>query len=352
MRRRGILAAGAVALALAAGLGVVAFVGPGSAPARNVPTAFARVVRTDVIARQQVAGTLDFLGGFTVVNAGAGGFVTWLPAGGAIVGRGRPLFELDRRPVVLLYGSRPAYRDFALGMSGGADVRDLKRNLRALGYGDLTLDGRFDLATLAAVEQWQRARAVAPTGRLALGSIVFAPGAVRVGAAVTSVGAAVQHGAAVEAASATTPGVLVSLDVGAGAQVHAGDRVIVTMPDGSPVPGRVTAVGRIAVTASSSQGGGPPPTPTVSASIALAHGSASSALDQAPVQVAITTDERRNVLTVPVDALLAQPGGGYAVRTQTGLIPVTTGLFDDVASDVEVSGPGLSAGLRVEVPVQ
>lgn len=351
MRRRGVLAAGAVALALAAGLGVVAFVGSGPAPAQNVPTAFARVVRTDVIARQQVAGTLDFLGGFTVVNAGAGGLVTWLPAGGAIVRRGRPLFELDRRPVVLLYGSRPAYRDFALGMSDGADVRDLKRNLRALGYGALTLDGRFDLATLAAVEQWQRALAVAPTGRLPLGSVVFAPGAVRVGAAATSVGAAVQQEAAVEAASATTPGVLVSLDVGAGAQVHAGDHVIVTMPDGSPVPGRVSVVGRVAVTANSSQGG-PPPTPTVSASIALAQGSASSALDQAPVQVAITTDERSNALAVPVDALLAQPGGGYAVRTHTGLISVTPGLFDDVASVVEVSGSGLSAGLRVEVPVQ
>ena len=75
-------------------------------------------------------------------------------------------------------------------------------------------------------------------------------------------------------------------------------------------------------------------------------------LDQAPVQVAITQQLDRNVLAVPVTALLALPGGGYAVRLGTlsrRLIPVATGLFDDAAGLVEVAGPGLAAGLPVEV---
>ena len=68
--------------------------------------------------------------------------------------------------------------------------------------------------------------------------------------------------------------------------------------------------------------------------------------------MAITQQRDRNVLAVPVTALLARPGDGYAVRVSRSghrLIPVTTGLFDDASGLVEVSGPGLAAGLTVEV---
>jgi hypothetical protein len=67
--------------------------------------------------------------------------------------------------------------------------------------------------------------------------------------------------------------------------------------------------------------------------------------------VEITTAEHVNVLTVPVTALLARPGGGYQVRLASGgYLPVQPGLFDDATGTVEVSGPGLSDGLRVQVP--
>jgi hypothetical protein len=55
-----------------------------------------------------------------------------------------------------------------------------------------------------------------------------------------------------------------------------------------------------------------------------------------------------------VTALLARPGGGYQVAVLDAggrhLDPVQPGLFDDSAGTVEVSGAGLSEGLRVEVP--
>jgi hypothetical protein len=146
--------------------------------------------------------------------------------------------------------------------------------------------------------------------------------------------------------------VLVQVDPSQGAQAHVGDRVVVTMPDGSPVPGRVAVVGRVASTPSDSSGGGggPPPTPTISVTIRLLR-NARGAFDQAPVQVAITTSEARGVLAAPIAALLSQPGGGYAVRTVDGrLVPVTTGLFDDVAGIVEVQG--VARGTRVEVPAR
>jgi peptidoglycan hydrolase-like protein with peptidoglycan-binding domain len=334
--------------------------GGGAARARTVPTALARVVRTDVIERQQVAGTLGYLGNFTVVEAGAAGLVTWLPTGGTVVRRGQPLFELDRQAALLLFGDRPAYRTFTLGMSGGPDVRELQRNLLALGltaHGALAANGRFDLATLVAVEQWQRALGVEVTGAIPLGNVVFLPSAVRIQTASTSVGNTVQSGATILDATATEPAVLVPLDPSSVSQLRVGDRVLVTLPDNSTTPGRVASIGHVATTAASAdnQGGGQSPsTPTVPVTIRLLDPLPAGGLDQAPVQVAITVDEARGVLAVPISALLAQPGGGYAVQVEaaggTPIVPVTTGLFDDVAGRVQVSGPGIAAAMRVEVP--
>ena len=58
---------------------------------------------------------------------------------------------------------------------------------------------------------------------------------------------------------------------------------------------------------------------------------------------------------MPVDALLAQAGGGYAVEVVGAdgihrLVPVTLGLFDDADGLVQVTGTGLAAGQQVVVP--
>jgi hypothetical protein len=77
--------------------------------------------------------------------------------------------------------------------------------------------------------------------------------------------------------------------------------------------------------------------------------------DQAPVQVGITTASVRGALTVPVAALLAQSGGGYAVEVvgageRNHLVAVSLGLFDDAEGLVQVTGSGLAAGQKVVVP--
>jgi len=58
------------------------------------------------------------------------------------------------------------------------------------------------------------------------------------------------------------------------------------------------------------------------------------------------------VLAVPISALVALAGGGYAVEVVHGtarqLVAVQTGLFSPTL--VQVSGAGLAAGMRVEVP--
>jgi len=77
-------------------------------------------------------------------------------------------------------------------------------------------------------------------------------------------------------------------------------------------------------------------------------------IDQAQVQVFISTQVARGVLAVPIVALRALPSGEYEVAVVNGRqsqdVPVTVGLFDDIAGLAQVSGPGLAPGEHVEVP--
>ena len=76
--------------------------------------------------------------------------------------------------------------------------------------------------------------------------------------------------------------------------------------------------------------------PTIEVDVKPDHAAATGRLDQAPVDVSITTATVRNVLAVPVNALLALAGGGYAVEEVESsgvrrLVGVSVGLFDDAA---------------------
>ena len=71
--------------------------------------------------------------------------------------------------------------------------------------------------------------------------------------------------------------------------------------------------------------------------------------------VCLTTDTVADALVVPVAALRAQTGGGYAVEVAGAggihrLVPVNLGLFDDADGLVQVTGTTLAAGEQVVVP--
>jgi multidrug efflux pump subunit AcrA (membrane-fusion protein) len=87
--------------------------------------------------------------------------------------------------------------------------------------------------------------------------------------------------------------------------------------------------------------------------VTLRSGRGLARLDQAPVTVNIARETRRSVLSVPVTALLAQAGGGYAVEVLASggrrePRPVGTGLF--AGGYVEIVEGSLRAGERVAVP--
>ena len=148
-------------------------------------------------------GTLGYADAFAL-RAGATGTITRLREPGAVVRRGQSLYDVDDAPAAwLLYGSLPAWRDFTPGMTDGEDVRQLERNLRALGYDpdhDMTIDDDWTWATTAAVERFQEDRDLTEDGTLARGEVVFRPGPARVGEVQATVGQAVAPGARVGAA--------------------------------------------------------------------------------------------------------------------------------------------------------
>jgi multidrug efflux pump subunit AcrA (membrane-fusion protein) len=204
------------------------------------------------------------------------------------------------------------------------------------------------------VEKLQKHLGVDQSGKLSLGDVVFLPTAARVTTLQASLGAPATD--PVLQASSTARTVSVALDPDLQSEVKAGDRVTITLPDGTTTPGTVTSVGKVATIPSNNPGGGPGgSTPTVPVHIRPTHPAATGSLDQAPVQVTITQHTVHNVLAVPVTALLARAGGGYAVEVVAGdgthhLVQVTPQLFDDVAGMVQVSGSGLAAGQDVVVP--
>jgi hypothetical protein len=367
----------ALAAAIAAGVAITIFAlqsGGGSpASASSGPVATAAVIRTTLASRQQVSGTLERAGSYTLVVQQPTGTITWLPGAGTVIGRGQVLYRIDGQPVRLLFGAQSAWRTLARRVVDGADVRQLKRNLIALGFtanGALTVDDHFDWATTVAIEQWQRAQAAPQTGVLRLGSIAFLPGAVRVTAQQALPGAPAQPGTPVLDLSSTDLVVSVPLDPSLRQLVHVGDRVQIQLPEGQSTPGRVSQIGATTAATSAPPGstpagagasgqgaggssaqGGAGPSATVPVTVSLNRPGAARGLDQVPVQVAITDTVRRNVLAVPIGALLALSNGGYAVAVDQGgtrtLIAVTTGVFD--GNRVEVASPRLQPGMRVEV---
>jgi peptidoglycan hydrolase-like protein with peptidoglycan-binding domain len=335
--------------------------------------ATAPVVRTTLTNTVQVGGSIGYDGSYTVAALRGGGVYTWLPEPGGVIRQDQPVYSVSNEPVPLLYGSIPAYREFDAGMSDGADVGQLTHDLIALGYGaGLTRSNHYSSATAAAVERWQSALGLQATGEILLGEVVFEPGPIRVTSVTPSAGASVGGGGTVLTATSTTPIVIVDLDVSQEYLVKPGDAVTVVLPDGtSTVGGHIETVGTVAAcpggsgigagggaggsagqSPCESSGSGTSSTATVTVTITLDSAPPGATFDQAPVNVNITTQTVDNVLTVPVNALLALQGGGYGVQVVTGktshLAGVTTGMYSDTL--VQVSGSGITAGTMVEVP--
>jgi multidrug efflux system membrane fusion protein len=404
-----VLVGAAIALAIllpSHGKARVGFGSGAGVPAGDTTTTVQRRTLTE---HAQVDGTLGYGSTLELYDRIPGTF-TWLPSVGAVIGRGGTLFKVDQLPIVLMYGSVPAYRTLKLGVSDGEDVSELNENLVALGYdpyGAIADYEDFSQATAAAVRRWQQAEGLPQTGEVELGRVVFAPSARRVTALKATLGQdppggkagaeepATDKEAAKDPAGESSPSKSPSSEkspsgdkspssgkspsgeeasAGAGTPVltttstqqlvqlqleadkqqlaRVGESAPVTLPSGQTVGAHITSVGTVAT--ESSGGGGEAGGGKASIAVTLSLDRRAPHLDAAPVTVEMIKEKRRNVLTVPATALIATAGGGYAVQAlESGRrveVPVTPGMFAD--GYVQIEGQGAHEGLTITQPAE
>ncbi|MEU0738677.1 peptidoglycan-binding domain-containing protein [Streptomyces sp. NPDC006134] len=403
----------AVAVAVAAVVAVVGALGLGGggdegpdAPPRT--GSLVPVTRATLTERTRVDGRLGY-GAETPLPVKATGTVTWLPEAGTTAERGDTLLRVDDRPVVLLYGSLPMYRDLGLttaapgggtapgdgtgegtgegtGVPGerqpdggtgkataaspsaapavpvptgagttavtelrGMDVLQFETNLAALGYTGFTVDERFTARTAAAVERWQKALGVPQTGTVGIGDVVYSGGKVRTGRPGVRLGEAVGENALTYTGTARK--VVVDASAADASWAVRGTTVRVRLPDGTSVKGEVASVGRQASAPEGGSGedGSGPGAATLPVTVTIEDQKSVGRLESGPVTVEYVGREVEDVLTVPVAALVALAEGGHGLETANGdFVAVKTGLFAD--GKVEVSGPAVREGLKVRIP--
>jgi hypothetical protein len=409
-KKAGYLAIVAVLLAGGTGAGLL-WAGRGengSAPEAGPKIKQIAVVRTDLSGVREMEGTLGYDSARTIRSAGDGR-VTWLPNRGTTVKRGRQLYRVDERSTVLFYGSTPLYRRLDTPGSVGRDIRVVADNLKALGYdigaqpapgaavrqqapvdalppvttspgqGEATPsagqssapdggagqgtdasqealaspspsqstvregDGVLTTSLMSAIKRWQKTVGIEPTGILDISDVVVTKSAVRVSDVLAQPGD--EASGDLMTVTATTKSVTVpveSLDIGS---IKSGGRVTVVLPDRSTAAGRVAA---ISTTVQANQDDTSNARQTkINVTVSLDDPKAVKGIDSAPVQAQFQGESKKDVLAVPVGALLALREGGYAVRLSGGrLVPVDTGMF--AKGLVEISGQGIGEGMKVE----
>lgn len=296
--------------------------------------------------------------------------VTHLPGVGARVEAGGVLAEVSGRPVFVLEGSVPAYRDLGPGMSG-PDVTQLEEALRGLGLRPGTVDGTYDGTTANAVARMYRRRgygallateatladarpaeaALVPGGYAAPGvqlpadEVVFVPEApVRVSELTVPVGEPVDG----PLLTVTGSDVVVKglLPVEQAGRVHAGARVVVDEPSLG-----IDTVGRVAWVAGRAGTNG---ADGFHVAFEVAVDRPPAALAGASVRLTIAIRSTRTAqLTVPVSAVSLGPDGGSRVQKSAGgrteFVDVQTGLSADGYVAVQPEQGDLTAGDRVVV---
>lgn len=353
-RRTYLIAVLATSVALAGGVTALSQTGGGGSSGVDrtdgLPPSTGSVERQDLSSRTQVDGTLGYAEERRL-NAGVPGTITWLPEAGAEVKRDGVLYEVDGRKVRLMNGERPMYRTLKTG-DKGPDVRQLKENLRDLGYGKgLAVDEEFTPGTAEAVKRWQKARGLAQTGEIGPEQIAFSPGPVRIKKNDAAVGDQAAPGKPVLTTTGSERQVQIKIEVSQADLAKPGTRVEVALPGGGRAKGKVASVDRT-IGEDGKEQGSPDKPAKITARVVFDDPGQAEGFDRAPVTVELEGEVHKDVLTVPVNALLALSGGGFGVQVvedgKVREVPVELGMFGQ--GRVEVSGTGLAEGMKVGVP--
>ena len=200
-----------IVLLLAVACTVVIVIGISGTPKKNVGDEIAEPLSSRIVGASRVDGptedkAVEFIhdGPSQRLNNAATGVVTWLPKPGDVVEFGTVLYAVDHRPVVLMKGSLPMYREIAYKLADGPDVAQLERNLVNFGFvldeavtgdpNDLTVDHHVTPLTVSAIRTWQLSIGLTATGIVRHGDVIFRPEPVQISALNAAVGGSVDGG--------------------------------------------------------------------------------------------------------------------------------------------------------------
>lgn len=336
---------------LLAGTGFVVWSLTGGEPVEATEETTGPVATTDVV-RETITDTRSFDGALghgepSTVTAAAQGVVTRIAESGTAVKRGTELYRVDEQPVTVMYGDIPMYRDLERGDSG-VDVEQLIDNLTAMGYADCEAVDKITWCVEVAVEDWQEELGVEETGVVAQADVVFLPTGYQIDSVHIEPGDVTSPGMPVVDLAGADQVASLEVDVRDRDLLSVGTEVAVQLPGGVEVDGTVT-FSQVVPNPEAADAG-------VDDTITKVEVTLSEPVDEAllgaPADVMIDIGERVDVLTVPVNALLALSEGGHGLEVVAddgtlSIIPVETGLF--AQGRVEVSGDGIEEGTVVGV---
>lgn len=304
----------------------------------------ATVTKTDLVERVESKGTLNH-GKPATYGTQLTGTLTSVAAPGTKLTIGTEMMHVNERPVFAMRGEVPAWRNFEEGMSNGRDVMQLEQNLKALGYFEDEPDEHFGWGTASAIAQWKKDHGFEWSTTLELGRVVFIPSDVQVNSQKAKAGDAAST--SVLEVTGTSKVVTAEVPPSMRSLLPVGAKADIKLPDGKTTEGVVEAVDPpVEKEDESGQ-----KSVKVPVRLSLTDPAAAEAYADVTVSVVTTRTTAKGVLAVPVRALLAEPGGKYAVEViknnEATRVPVEIGAFADDL--VEIKGGDVHEGDKVAV---
>ena len=319
--------------------------------------ATATVTRGDLVGETTVQGSLHYADTYTLKSA-FDGVVTALPTPGTTLTQGSHVYTVAGNNTYLLHGATPAWRSFEEGMSDGEDVLQLETALAQLGYFEATPNAHFDWNTIAAIKKWQKALTLPQNGTLPLGTVLFAPEDLRIGALKARVGDSATMETELFTASSSRQVISANLKLSDQALGVVGNSVTVRLPgSATTTTGTITSVEppREKATEEGSKETSKEANKEriIPITVTPDDPSALEGLQEASVSLGLTSETRKGVLSVPLGALIALSADQFGLEVvdekgEIRRVPVTVGLF--AGDRVEVSGDEIAEGQRVVVP--
>ena len=342
-----ILAIGALTLSACAGTNADA-----EAP-QSFDGATATITKGDLVGETTVQGTLHYADSYTLKSAFEG-VVTALPTPGTTLTQGSHVYTVAGNNTYLLHGATPAWRAFEEGMSDGEDVTQLETALSELGYFEATPNAHFDWNTIAAIKKWQKALSLPQSGSLPLGTVLFAPEDLRIGALKARLGENATMETELFTASSSRQIISANLKLSDQALGVVGNSVTVRLPgSATTTTGTITSVEPPREKDSEEGSKETTKERIIPITVTPDDTSALEGLQEASVSLGLTSQTRTGVLSVPLGALVALSTDQFGVEVvdekgEIRRVPVTVGLF--AGDRVEVSGDEIAEGQRVVVP--